>query len=119
VDSVEEQVDMIDVWFEWVNGMGPARILSSILLQFIYNLFIFSHTCRIKPNNQPTTMSERGLVMALHSVIIGAVLYAIMTFLFQQSAAVAENRSICIAAAVLIYMIVFGHGLPGRINPQL
>lgn len=39
---------MIDVWFEWVNGMGPARILSSILLQFIYNLFIFSHMCRIK-----------------------------------------------------------------------
>lgn len=27
--------------------MGP-RILSSILLQFIHNLFIFSHTCRIK-----------------------------------------------------------------------
>jgi hypothetical protein len=35
------------------------------------------------------------------------------------SAAVAENRSILIAAAVLIYMIVFGHGLPGRINSQL
>ncbi len=57
--------------------------------------------------------------MVLHSVIIGAVLYAIMTFLFQQSAAVAENRSICIAAAALIYMIVFGHGRPGRVNPQL
>jgi hypothetical protein len=64
-------------------------------------------------------MSERGLVMALHSVIIGAVLYAIMTFLLHQSPTVAENRSICIAAAVLIYMIVFGHGLPGRVNPQL
>jgi len=64
-------------------------------------------------------MAERGLVMVLHSVIIGAVLYAIMTFLFQQSAAVAENRSICIAAAALIYMIVFGHGRPGRVNPQL
>ena len=57
--------------------------------------------------------------MVLHSAIIGAVLYAIMTFLLHQSVAVAENRSICIAAAVLIYMVVFGHGLPGSINPQL
>jgi len=69
--------------------------------------------------NHNSTMAERGLVMVMHSVIIGAVLYAIMTFLFHQSAAVAENRSICIAAAVLIYMIVFGHGLPGNINAQL
>jgi hypothetical protein len=42
-----------------------------------------------------------------------------MTLLLKQSPVVAENRSICIAAAVLIYMIVFGHGLPGRMNPQL
>jgi hypothetical protein len=42
-----------------------------------------------------------------------------MTFVLHQSPAVAENRSICIAAAVLIYMIVFGHGLPGRVNAQL
>jgi hypothetical protein len=64
-------------------------------------------------------MAERGLVMVMHSVIIGAVLYAVMTFLLHQSPVVAENRSICIAAAVLIYMIVFGHGLPIRVNPQL
>ena len=64
-------------------------------------------------------MAERGLMMVLHSVIIGAVLYAIMTFLLHQSQMVAENRSICIAAVVLIYMIVFGHGLPSRINSQL
>ena len=64
-------------------------------------------------------MAERGLVMAMHSAIIGAILYAIMTFVLRQPAAVAENRSICIAAAALIYMVVFGHGLPGRVNPQL
>ena len=57
--------------------------------------------------------------MVMHSAIIGAILYAVMIFALNQSAAVAENRSICIAAAVLVYMIVFGHGLPGRINPQL
>ena len=64
-------------------------------------------------------MAERGLTMVVHSVIIGVALYAIMTLMLKQSPAVAENRSICIAAAVLIYMIVFGHGLPGRINPQI
>ena len=64
-------------------------------------------------------MSDRGLTMVLHSVVIGVALYALMLWVFKQSQAVAENRSICIAAAVLIYMIVFGHGLPGRVNPQL
>jgi len=59
---------------------------------------------------------ERGLTMVLHSVIIGVILYLIMTFGLGQQKAVAENRSILIAAVVLIYMIVFGHGLPGKIN---
>jgi hypothetical protein len=59
---------------------------------------------------------ERGLIMLLHSVIIGIVLYFIMTLGLQQQTAVAENRSILIAASVLIYMIVFGHGLPVKIN---
>jgi hypothetical protein len=64
-------------------------------------------------------MAERGLTMLMHSVVIGAILYAVMVFLLKQSPAVAENRSILIASAVLIYMIVFGHGLPGRMNSML
>jgi hypothetical protein len=59
---------------------------------------------------------ERGLTMVLHSVIIGIVLYFIMTLGLKQQAIVAENRSILIASGVLIYMIVFGHGLPTKIN---
>ena len=55
---------------------------------------------------------ERGLMMLLHSVIIGLVLYLIMLLGLKQSADVAENRSILIAAVALIYMILFGHGLP-------
>jgi hypothetical protein len=39
-----------------------------------------------------------------------------MTLGLQQEAIVAENRSILIASGVLIYMIVFGHGLPTKIN---
>jgi hypothetical protein len=59
---------------------------------------------------------ESGLTMVLHSVIIGIVLYFIMTLGLKQQAIVAENRSILIASGVLIYMIVFGHGLPTKIN---
>jgi hypothetical protein len=59
---------------------------------------------------------ESGLTMVLHSVIIGVVLYFIMTLGLKQQANVAENRSILIASVVLIYMIVFGHGLPTKIN---
>ena len=57
--------------------------------------------------------------MVVHSVVIGITMYAIMTLILKQSPAIAENRSILIASCVLIYMIVFGHGLPGRINHQL
>jgi hypothetical protein len=62
---------------------------------------------------------ESGLVMVLHSVIVGVVLYLVMIFGLRQQAAVAENRSILIAAVVLIYMIVFGHGLPVKMNPRI
>lgn len=57
--------------------------------------------------------------MLLHSAIIGAILYIIMVFLLKQRPIVAENRSLLIAALVLIYMIVFGHGLPTSINRDL
>jgi uncharacterized membrane-anchored protein len=59
---------------------------------------------------------ERGLIMLLHSVITGMVLYLLMIFLFTQKPDVAENRSILISALVLIYMILFGHGLPTKMN---
>lgn len=59
---------------------------------------------------------ERGLIMLMHSVIIGFVLYLIMIYGLGQSQSLAENRSILIAAVVLIYMILFGHGLPTKMN---
>ena len=62
---------------------------------------------------------ERGLMMVLHSVIIGLILFILMVFVFKQKEVVAENRSIVIAAFVLIYMVVFGHGLPTSVNKDL
>lgn len=62
---------------------------------------------------------ESGLMMVVHSVIIGVLLYLFMIFILRQNKIVAENRSILLAAIVLIYMILFGHGLPTSINKKL
>jgi hypothetical protein len=62
---------------------------------------------------------ESGLMMLVHSAIIGVVLYLFMIFGLKQKQVVAENRSILISAFILIYMIVFGHGLPTSINSNL
>ena len=58
-------------------------------------------------------------MMLLHSAIIGVLLYIFMIFILGQKENVAENRSILIAAVTLIYMIVFGNGLPTSINKNL
>ena len=42
-----------------------------------------------------------------------------MVFGLRQQKNVAENRSILIASSVLIYMILFGHGLPMKLNNNL
>ena len=62
---------------------------------------------------------ERGLMMLMHSVIIGILLYLFMIYLLGQRQVVAENRSILLASLILVYMILFGHGLPTSINRQL
>ena len=59
---------------------------------------------------------ERGLTMVVHSVVIGVVLYLIMIFGLGQAQNVAENRSILLSSVILIYMIVFGHGMPVTVN---
>ena len=63
-------------------------------------------------------MEERGSMMLFHSVIIGVIAYGVM-ILLKQPVKIAENRSILLAAIILIYMIVFGHGLPTRVNPDI
>ena len=58
-------------------------------------------------------------MMLLHSAIIGVLLYLFMIFVLGQNENVAENQSILLAAVILIYMIVFGHGLPTSVNKNL
>ena len=62
---------------------------------------------------------ERGLTMVLHSVIIGILLYLFMLYILKQNQMVAENRSIILAALILVYMISFGHGMPTSMNKNL
>jgi len=59
-------------------------------------------------------------MMFIHSAIIAAVLYVIMKFGLKQTEMMAQDRSILIGALALVYMILFGHGLPTtNINKNL
>ena len=55
-------------------------------------------------------------MMVLHSIIIGVIAFLFMTFALKQKKYVAERRSILIVSVVLIYMILFGHRLPMKLN---
>ena len=54
--------------------------------------------------------------MLLHSVIIGIIVFVFMIFVLRQKNEVAQRRSILIASVILIYMILFGHGLPMKLK---
>jgi hypothetical protein len=62
---------------------------------------------------------ERPLMMVLHSVVIAFVLYLVMVFALGQNYMVAETRSVFLGGLVLLYMILYGHGLPGKVNKML
>lgn len=64
-------------------------------------------------------MSESGFTMLVHAVIIGAVLYAIMKYGLHMSDQVAQDRSAFYGSIALLYMVMFGHGAPTRINSNL
>ena len=59
---------------------------------------------------------ENHWMMVLHSLLIGIILFIFMIFGLGQKNEVAERRSILIASVDLIYMILFGHGLPLKLN---
>ena len=56
------------------------------------------------------------LTHVFHAFIITVILFIIMRFGLTQSQTMSLNRSILIGAFALIYMILFGHGLPTHIN---
>ena len=64
-------------------------------------------------------MGQATMEHLLHSVILGVVLYFGMTMGLGQPTDKACANSSALAAAAFIYMIMFGHGPPGQINPKL
>ena len=62
---------------------------------------------------------EGALTMLVHAIIIAILLFVVMKFALNQSNAKAIDRSVLIGAFVLIYMILFGHGLPTHINKNI
>lgn len=59
---------------------------------------------------------ESPLTHLFHAFIITILLYVLMKFGLKQSQTMALNRSILVGAAALIYMILFGHGMPTHVN---
>lgn len=62
---------------------------------------------------------EGGLTMLWHSALIGLIFYLLFRFLFKTTSNKSINRSLLIGSAALIYMILFGHGLPTKINSNI
>jgi len=54
-----------------------------------------------------------------HAAVVTAILYLIMSRLLKQSENVAVTRSVVIGLLAALYMVVFGHGMPTRVNPAL
>ena len=64
-------------------------------------------------------VQERGLVHLCHSVIIAVVLYVILLYVLKWSSDKSENMSVLVGGLVVSYMVLFGHGLPTKINSNL
>lgn len=62
---------------------------------------------------------ERGLMMLLHSAMIAMFIFIIMRFVAKKSIESSENTSLLFGSITLIYMLLFGHGLPNKINKNL
>ena len=62
---------------------------------------------------------ERGFMHLLHSVVIGVVLYLALVYGLKWGAGKSENMSVFVGGLALVYMVMFGHGLPTKINSNL
>jgi hypothetical protein len=59
---------------------------------------------------------DNALSHLFHAAIIAIILYVIMKFILKQDDTMSLNRSILVGALALIYMILFGHGMPTHLN---
>ena len=71
----------------------------------------------IKPDPPVTSIFIIVYIDVVLSLYI--LLYVFMIFALGQASNVAEDRSILLASVILIYMLLFGHGLPKSINRNI
>jgi len=62
---------------------------------------------------------ESASVMSFHGTMIGIVAFVVMRYVLNMDFESAETKSIALMSFSTLYMIMFGHKLPGDINPQL
>ena len=62
---------------------------------------------------------ERGLMHLLHSAVIGVILYLVFVYGVKWNSMKSENMSVLVGGLALVYMVMFGHGLPTKINSNL
>jgi TRAP-type C4-dicarboxylate transport system permease small subunit len=62
---------------------------------------------------------ESGFTMVFHMLLIVLVLYVVMRYVLGQSPRVAEDRSALLGGLALVYMVLYGHGMPNRVNPAI
>ena len=62
---------------------------------------------------------ESGMIMLFHSAVIGVLAFLFMKFGLKQAQRVAEDRSVLLFSATLLYMVLFGHGMPNKINKNI
>jgi len=58
-------------------------------------------------------------MMVLHSVFISVIVYIIMVYVLKQNYMISETRSVFLGGIALLYMLMYGHSLPGKINKML
>ena len=62
---------------------------------------------------------ESGTTMLFHALMLMLLFFVIMRYVLGQSSRVAEDRSVLLGGLALVYMVLFGHGMPGRVNPTI
>lgn len=62
---------------------------------------------------------EGGFTMVFHMLLIVLALYVVMRYALGQSPRMAEDRSVLLGGVALVYMVLYGHGMPRRINPAI
>jgi hypothetical protein len=60
-----------------------------------------------------------SLEMVFHGALVGVVVYVICKFFFKDSEAKCMTRAVGLGLVVALYMVMFGHGPPTKLNPNL